>query len=322
MAIIFNKRDDIHSFLGVLFIEKREGYYQLKEEYGEGELVFIKTLNGNYFISGEVFLLKPIVAFTNVLEENEKGNVYTLTYKEILDYKDSVYENNNYPYELVSPGSDLISGNINRKRIWLPKVRYKFLNFSFTEIWIKNIGNSLGAPESLYNFIRGNPNMEIFVPNNSNIKHVVYQIYSHFDKLIEEAKLTYLNLKQFELFVLTISEHFKGLNRNLNVLAHQDDVKKILDLKSKLQTNFIDVEGIAEMSNSMGMSKSKLQRIFKKVTGTSVYSFVLNCKMEKAIEMLNAKESVSNTAFSLGYSSVGNFTNAFKDHFNFLPSEV
>ena len=45
-------------------------------------------------------------------------------------------------------------------------------------------------------------------------------------------------------------------------------------------------DGIKELVEITGMSKSKLQRLFQSVYGTSVYQFIKSVRMEKAMGLL------------------------------------
>lgn len=88
---------------------------------------------------------------------------------------------------------------------------------------------------------------------------------------------------------------------------HQNSHKKI--------TN----ETLARVS---GLSTVYFRKLFTSITGASPISYVQNLRIEKAKELLNSDYgSLSDIALSLGYSSLYDFSRAFKKHTGISPSK-
>ncbi len=82
----------------------------------------------------------------------------------------------------------------------------------------------------------------------------------------------------------------------------------------------ITIEQIAKIAF---MNRFHFLRTFKKVYGITPYSFLLQLKLQKAHEWLkNKKQSVTGACYSLGFESIGSFSNLFKDHFGYPPSQL
>ena len=60
----------------------------------------------------------------------------------------------------------------------------------------------------------------------------------------------------------------------------------------------------------------------KEMTGVATGRFLRNIRMEQAARLLRERHTnVSQVAYSVGFSSLGTFTKAFKQHFGQPPSE-
>lgn len=84
------------------------------------------------------------------------------------------------------------------------------------------------------------------------------------------------------------------------------------------ETEF-DINTFAEHLN---MSKSSLYRKIKTMTGLSPIEFIRNIRLKHACQMLKDKSiSISEVAYSVGFSDPKYFTSCFKNEFNITPSE-
>lgn len=79
---------------------------------------------------------------------------------------------------------------------------------------------------------------------------------------------------------------------------------------------------ITELSLEVGMNQCYLKKGFKEIFGTTVYDFVQEQRMLKAKLLLSTTDlTVSQVAEEIGFSSISNFSSAFKKHTGVLPSE-
>ena len=77
---------------------------------------------------------------------------------------------------------------------------------------------------------------------------------------------------------------------------------------------------IKAMASDFGTSASNLGHQFKKSTGQTLSAFIEEWKMQKAEEMLQKGETVSEVSKKLGYLSTPAFTEAFKKYAGITPS--
>jgi AraC-like DNA-binding protein len=76
------------------------------------------------------------------------------------------------------------------------------------------------------------------------------------------------------------------------------------------------------LSKHFRLSFKQINRLFKQETGTTVYHYVLQQKIESAKMMLTQTElNVSEIAYKLGYSDPQYFSNLFKKKAGCPPSQ-
>ena len=178
----------------------------------------------------------------------------------------------------------------------------------------------LGSPE-ITSFI--NSTKSIYLNSDTSIKSrlVVKQILELKKNSINHTSI--LELKTIELVYYFLENVFSRVSTSKKSLAiHPNDLIKVNNFINSLNTIIDKLPTLAEASSLIDMSESKFQRLFKKIFRKTYYSYILDIRMNYALELLMSRMSVSQVALETGYSSVSNFTIAFKRHLKFLPSEV
>ncbi|GMN10726.1 hypothetical protein MTsPCn9_22990 [Croceitalea sp. MTPC9] len=121
-------------------------------------------------------------------------------------------------------------------------------------------------------------------------------------------------------------EHFKSLDLSAVSdlqLSSVDDTflqKVIKTINDNIDNEFLSVEDIA---SKVGFSRAQLHRKLKALTNKSAGQLVNEIRLNNAKTMLTQKVgSVSEVAYSVGYSNMSYFTKSFKEKFGVLPSKV
>jgi AraC family transcriptional regulator, regulatory protein of adaptative response / methylphosphotriester-DNA alkyltransferase methyltransferase len=79
---------------------------------------------------------------------------------------------------------------------------------------------------------------------------------------------------------------------------------------------------LAEMAAACKISPYHLQRVFKRMTGTTPAKQLLQTRMEEAKRYLDQKElAIADIATAVGFRSISHFTVAFKKMFGSTPNE-
>ena len=93
----------------------------------------------------------------------------------------------------------------------------------------------------------------------------------------------------------------------------------ILIIEKNLTETEFDINSFAGQLN---LSKSTLYRKIKTITGLSPIEFIRNIKLKHASKMLKSSHiSISEVAYSVGFSDPKYFASCFKAEFNITPSE-
>lgn len=90
-----------------------------------------------------------------------------------------------------------------------------------------------------------------------------------------------------------------------------------------IENNLLETEfDINSFAGQLNLSKSTLYRKIKTITGLSPIEFIRNIKLKHASKMLKSSHiSISEVAYSVGFSDPKYFASCFKAEFNITPSE-
>jgi CheY-like chemotaxis protein/AraC-like DNA-binding protein/two-component sensor histidine kinase len=84
-----------------------------------------------------------------------------------------------------------------------------------------------------------------------------------------------------------------------------------------------DKFSIEEFNDEIGMSKTQIYRKLKALTGKSPSRYIRSFRLQKARCMIKEKQgTISEIAYSVGFSSPQYFTRCFKEEFGILPSDL
>ena len=127
---------------------------------------------------------------------------------------------------------------------------------------------------------------------------------------------------------LRLKGKFSGFVEQQSERVDQTDVpdydKQLMDKVIKsINKNIGDSEfGIEMLCAEIGISRTQLHRKMKEMTGISTSEFIRNIRLEQAARLLKERRvSVSQVAYSLGFTNKGHFSKVFKAHFGITPSE-
>ncbi|WP_299365441.1 AraC family transcriptional regulator [Winogradskyella sp.] len=106
------------------------------------------------------------------------------------------------------------------------------------------------------------------------------------------------------------------INKDHHILLNK--INKLLELH--LQDGDY---GVAELAKSLNMSRTHLYRKVKEITEKSPLSYIMIFKLELAKQLLKDTKqdlSVTEVAYSCGFSDKGHFSRSFKKYFGITPS--
>ncbi len=106
-------------------------------------------------------------------------------------------------------------------------------------------------------------------------------------------------------------------------LTNAIEKEKIMKAKEIILSRLNNPPTITELSLKTGTNQCYLKKGFKELFGTTVYDFVQEQRMLQAKMLLTTTDfTVSQVADHIGFSSLSNFSSAFKKHTGIFPSEL
>ena len=123
---------------------------------------------------------------------------------------------------------------------------------------------------------------------------------------------------------ILFEKYFNGIqNENLSKFSSLDKefITTILDyVHNNISNSSLGVEHLAD---ELFLSRSKLYRKIKALTGDTATEFIRKIRLEKAKELLEKTDlTVSEIGYKVGFSSPSYFTKCFKNHFGKIPKEI
>ena len=99
------------------------------------------------------------------------------------------------------------------------------------------------------------------------------------------------------------------------------DAQRLDEAREYARAHFRDALTVSQLARRVGLNRTKLNDGFRELFGTSVHGFIVEQRMDTALELLRDDPSLQEIAEKTGYSSSASFSRAFKSHFGSSPGE-
>jgi AraC-like DNA-binding protein len=137
-----------------------------------------------------------------------------------------------------------------------------------------------------------------------------------------KARHIYLESKAMELISHKLAQLHPSFICPGNELK-RSDYDRIIHAAEVLVNNLDNPPGTTELARSVGLSRAKLHRCFRRVHGVSPFEYLRNHRLKTAMILLQSgKINVTEAALSVGYANLSYFSKAFKAMFGVLPGEL
>lgn len=201
------------------------------------------------------------------------------------------------------------------------------ISIYFSKSWIeKNLQNDQLFIESKLNNFFNTDLTHIFWPETSIdydalIQNIKTLVFTKGNKGV--ANLLKLKIEVLGLIHIFIEKYnTENMYKKNNIIINNDRLK-ILKIENYLCKNLErKFEGIDELAEKFGISPTKLKNNFKEIFGKSVFQYFQEKQMLLAKQIIeNEDVRIKELAYRFGYENAGKFSQAYKKHFNILPSE-
>ena len=148
--------------------------------------------------------------------------------------------------------------------------------------------------------------IELFIEENKNI-HPGY-----------ELMLQTLSIQITVNIIRCIKNNLINLPQNYNY-CRKDNIKRAIDFLRENYCNNISIDNLSHIAN---LSPYHFIRVFKTETGKTPYEFLLEIKIEKAIELIKTRKyNITEVAMICGFTSSSHFSNVFKKIKGISPTD-
>ena len=135
-------------------------------------------------------------------------------------------------------------------------------------------------------------------------------------------KNLYFKAKAFELLSLYFNRSEDANIEQCPFLIDEANVLKIRKAKEIIISRMAEPPSLNELSEEIGLNLKKLKEGFKQIYGDTVFSFLLDYKMEIARKLLETGDlNVNEVGLKVGYSTSSHFISAFKKKYGTTPKK-
>ncbi len=204
-----------------------------------------------------------------------------------------------------------------------PGLEVKVILVLMKEHWVDNVLHDSVSKEKFIRYL---------VNQHANLRKEFLSIEQNklFNDVFNGNSFTLLENLYYDGKILSLLESFlkdiltKEDSENTFLYASHEDIKMLQKaekyINDNLQENFPGVELLCKICC---MSRTKFINLFQKIYNVSSFEYYQKKRLNLAYEIMKTgKSSVTDTAHSIGYISINNFTTAFKKEFGLLPSEL
>ncbi len=146
------------------------------------------------------------------------------------------------------------------------------------------------------------------------------------NQILEKAKSPatrkmFLESKSLELMSLLIDDFFYKEKNDESIFISKNENEILAQLKEFIENNLADLPRLDDLARKVGMTHTKLNKMFKYKFGATVFVYVRELRQQKAEEMLLSESTLTDIAYKLGYSSPSHFSKEFFAKHNITPNE-
>jgi transcriptional regulator GlxA family with amidase domain len=111
-------------------------------------------------------------------------------------------------------------------------------------------------------------------------------------------------------------------NKALPIILPTTDDEQMLQITRFLEKNINERLTLEALSKQFNISERSMSRLFQATLHISFLQYLKSLRMVKAIELiLKTNKPISDIAYSVGYTSISSFSDAFQEFTNSRPSD-
>jgi AraC-like DNA-binding protein len=297
----------------------RDNFMEIPNAMGEGYVRKVGFGNDFKLTIHRYTLKEDLIIKRNPSPETSSVRTFFFyNNKQDLEVK---YENEeNIPFSEKNDASILLSTNDLRTEIRFPaETNIQYVVVAIAADRLRTILSIENPNSTIKTITAENASFIFFESLNTEMQLLLKNIVSV--DMNNSMNNFYVQIKVQELMYLLFSKlsHrentiFKNINSN--------DAEKLLSIRSEILNDLSKPPVLNELAVIASMSETKLKQLFKQTFGDTIYNYYQKARMEKAAFLLKqAKHSVSEVGYELGFSNLSHFSRLFEKQYGITPKK-
>lgn len=101
---------------------------------------------------------------------------------------------------------------------------------------------------------------------------------------------------------------------------NKEDVDKMDEIRDAIMQDISTPPRLESLAKQVGMSQTKMKKLFKQVYGSGIYQYYQKMRMQEAAALLKHHEfTVTEVGYQLGFTNMSHFSRLFKRHYGLTP---
>jgi len=226
----------------------------------------------------------------------------------------------NKPFSPKNESSIMLSTNDLRTEIrFLAGSNIHYVVVGITANRLRSVLSIENPNGTLKTIITENASFLFFESLNAEMQLLIKNIVSV--DMNNSLNTFYVQIKVQELMYLLFSK--LSLRENTTVKnINSNDAEKLLVIRNEILIDLSTPPVLSELAAIASMSETKLKQLFKQTFGDTIYNYYQQARMEEAAFLLKqAKHSVSEVGYELGYSNLSHFSRLFAKQYGITPKK-
>jgi AraC-like DNA-binding protein len=311
--------DFITLFSEQINVPVRDNVLKIPKTLGEGYVRKVGfgddfKLTIHRYVLNEDLIIKRNPAAT----PNDVRTIFFYNNKKDLELK---YNNEeNIPFAQKNDSFILLSTNDLRSEIRFPagsNIQYVVVGITANRLRSvlsiekpNNTIQTITAENASFLFFESlDPEMQLLLKNIVSV-----DMNNSLNNFYVQIKVQELMYQLFSKLSLRENTTFKNINSN--------DAEKLLVIRNEILSDLSTPPVLSELAIIASMSETKLKQLFKQTFGDTIYNYYQKARMEEAAFLLKqAKHSVSEVGYELGFSNLSHFSRLFEKQYGITPKK-
>lgn len=204
----------------------------------------------------------------------------------------------------------------------IQKGAYASLSIEFTPEYLKVFAERFPVLQDFLNkTIEGTPVLlsKTHLTAPPEILRIIHDILNN--EFTGAGREIYLNSKVFDILLSSLL-HITDVNNPFDNPFTKTDIVKIRQARDIILEELHKYQSLSLLAHRTGMARRRLADGFKMLYGTTIYNFLIEERLKKAMALIrDTTIPLSKISSSVGYKRFTNFSGAFKKKYGYPPRE-